>query len=77
MNLCRSCGQDFGSLEAFDAHRVGPHDGDRRCLTLDEMTADGRFERNRYGRWTLVARVKRAASVFALTKKMAPEHLQR
>jgi hypothetical protein len=23
MNLCAACGEDFGSLEAFDAHRVG------------------------------------------------------
>lgn len=23
MNLCTTCGEDFGSVEAFDAHRVG------------------------------------------------------
>lgn len=51
MNLCRSCGEDFGSVAAFDAHRVGSHsyllregllrvppveDG-RRCLSPREM----------------------------------------
>jgi hypothetical protein len=25
MNLCTACGEDFGSLEAFDAHRVGSY----------------------------------------------------
>ena len=25
MNLCTTCGEDFGSLEAFDAHRVGDY----------------------------------------------------
>ncbi len=24
-NLCRSCDQDFSSVEAFDRHRVGTH----------------------------------------------------
>jgi hypothetical protein len=52
MNECASCHLDFGSVRAFDAHRVGKHeytysegakmdpireDG-RRCLTVDEMT---------------------------------------
>jgi len=51
MNLCTTCNQDFGSVTAFDTHRVGVHeytyseglrmepmreDG-RRCLTIDEM----------------------------------------
>lgn len=25
MNLCRTCGEDFGSVFAFDAHRVGKY----------------------------------------------------
>jgi hypothetical protein len=64
VNLCRSCGQDFGSLSAFDAHRVGVHaytysqgaamtpireDG-RRCLTIDELYAAG-WHRDQHGRW--------------------------
>lgn len=51
MNFCRSCQQDFGSVRAFDAHRVGKHaysvskglrmtppreDG-RRCLSASEI----------------------------------------
>jgi hypothetical protein len=64
MNVCRSCGRDFASARAFDAHRTGKHaytyaeglqfqeprtDG-RRCLTPDEMKATG-WERDRWGRW--------------------------
>lgn len=50
-NLCTSCGLDFGSIQAFDAHRVGTHDytyqeglrmepmqeNGRRCLTEAEI----------------------------------------
>jgi hypothetical protein len=25
MNECTACGEDFGSVEAFDAHRVGKY----------------------------------------------------
>lgn len=64
MNLCRACGQDFSSVEAFDRHRVGTHgytldegllgdpprsDG-RRCLSIEQMTAGG---------WALDARGRR------------------
>jgi hypothetical protein len=58
VNVCRSCGQDFCSVEAFDAHRVGRHeypwsidrpDG-RRCLSAVEIT-DAGWEQNQYGRW--------------------------
>ncbi len=53
MNECSGCRENFGSVEAFDAHRVGVHaytfeeglsleparfDG-RRCLSVDEMTS--------------------------------------
>lgn len=32
LNYCRSCGRDFTSLRAFDAHRVGTHEPlDRHC----------------------------------------------
>ena len=73
MNLCRSCGEDFGSVTAFDAHRVGKHtytfaeglkmeppreDG-RRCLAVDEMLHSGRFTRNEYGRWSLMTSLRR------------------
>ena len=64
MNHCRVCGQDFGSLGAFDNHRVGKHaytfaeglrfepskeDG-RRCLDADELRAKD-WKQDRYGRW--------------------------
>jgi hypothetical protein len=64
MNLCRSCGHDFASVKAFDAHRTGKHaythreglllnpsrDDGRRCLTPSEMRTAG-WETNRWGRW--------------------------
>jgi hypothetical protein len=55
-NLCRSCGLDFASLEAFDKHRVGRHSQSgphrRRCLTLTEMHAAG-MELDPRGRWRI------------------------
>ena len=53
MNLCTSCKTDFGSVTAFDAHRVGvheytfneglymdpPREDGRRCLGEDELEA--------------------------------------
>ena len=58
MNLCRACGEDFSSLEFFDAHRVGSHDylysperpHGRRCLDTDELGALG-WTKNQRGRW--------------------------
>lgn len=53
MNFCVTCGENFGSVQSFDRHRVGKHeytfmeglsrepsleDG-RRCLDLDEMAS--------------------------------------
>jgi hypothetical protein len=64
MNLCRECRKDFGSLSAFDAHRVGKHaytfgeglrcdppleDG-RRCLDTAELEEAG-WSRDPFGRW--------------------------
>lgn len=41
-NYCASCGLDFGSVSAFDKHRVGGHDPDeRRCLDVAEILAAG------------------------------------
>ena len=52
MNVCRSCREDFTSVEAFDEHRVGSHTepGDRRCRTTSELTQLG-WARNQSGRW--------------------------
>jgi hypothetical protein len=50
MNLCRSCEQDFGSVSAFDAHRVGKHSEERRCLHEAELVERG-FHRDSRGRW--------------------------
>jgi hypothetical protein len=61
VNVCGACGLDFGSVPAFDAHRVGKHaylyseqrpDG-RRCLTEQEMYSSPKFAKNERGRWSL------------------------
>lgn len=76
MNYCRSCSQDFGSVSAFDAHRVGKHeytsteglrmspprDDGRRCLSVHEME-HGRFTRNKYGAWSLSSDLRRARAI--------------
>ena len=38
---CTACGEYFSSTYAFDRHRYGPFNGDRRCLSGDEMVAKG------------------------------------
>jgi hypothetical protein len=57
MNLCCACGEDFGSLSGFDAHRVGkyeyrwsPEQDGRRCLDEEELLAL-RWHRDMHGRW--------------------------
>ena len=63
MNLCTVCGEDFGSLSAFDRHRTGryghpyseEHPDGRRCLNKPEMRAAG-LHQDSAGRWRLQAR---------------------
>lgn len=64
MNECGACGLDFGSLGAFDAHRVGRHaysysegvamsplrENGRRCLRVWELESLG-WARDSRGRW--------------------------
>ena len=66
MNQCATCGEDFVSLEGFDAHRVGEHDytfaeglrmnppveDGRRCLDVAEMLEAG-WHRDKNGRWVV------------------------
>ena len=64
MNYCTACHKDFGSVGAFDDHRVGKHaytiteglkmdppreDG-RRCLSVLEMT-EMEWHHDKFGRW--------------------------
>jgi hypothetical protein len=71
VNLCRACGNDYGSVSAFDAHRVGKHaytfseglrrsppveDG-RRCLHPSELLEKG-WSRDKAGRWRTPVREK-------------------
>lgn len=64
MNLCRSCGEDFATLTAFDEHRTGVHtytfdegskmdppvDDGRRCLETEELR-DWGWSQNAKGQW--------------------------
>jgi hypothetical protein len=38
-NQCQGCKEFFNSTAAFDKHRTGAFGVDRRCRTVDEMTA--------------------------------------
>jgi hypothetical protein len=67
LNLCCACGEDFGSVELFDRHRVGKHaytfaeglemglEAGRRCLDRSEMESAG-WRLNSRGRWSDPAR---------------------
>ena len=64
MNVCGLCKLDFGSVTAFDQHKVGvhaytlaeglrmspPREDGRRCKDTDELTAAG-WKPDRHGRW--------------------------
>ena len=70
LNGCSACGEDFTSLELFDAHHVGDHELDwpehedgRRCLDSEEMTERG-WVQNIKGRWVNPARSERAGRAF-------------
>lgn len=49
-NQCPSCKQYFNSNTAFDKHRTGKHGVNRRCMTVQEMTALGMLV-NHAGFW--------------------------
>lgn len=51
--MCDGCKLFFSRTSVFDAHRVGPHDERRRCLTADELVAKGYVERD--GVWGYAA----------------------
>lgn len=45
LNQCAGCGEYFNSTFAFDKHRVGEHQNNKRtCLTRMGMEAIGMFE---------------------------------
>lgn len=40
-NLCSGCGFNFGTMETFEAHRIGKFGVDRRCMSINEMKLKG------------------------------------
>ena len=48
---CTACGEYFTSERTFDAHRIGPHGPNRRCLTVAEMAEAG-WGKKRVFFWT-------------------------
>jgi hypothetical protein len=76
VNLCSTCGRDFGSLSAFDLNRVGAYARSRRCLSERELRQHG-YAPNRYGRWTIVSEAERARSRFPaawVVREAPPTH---
>ena len=73
MNLCRACNENFGSVLAFDKHRVGKHAytfkeglmmyppkaNGRRCLSTEEMVESG-FVKNTRDTWSLQETLEKA-----------------
>ena len=50
VNQCPTCGEVFESVYAFDYHRTGEFNKDRRCRTIEEMLQKGMIK-NRFDRW--------------------------
>lgn len=40
-NLCSGCSLNFGTMETFEAHRIGKFGVDRRCMSIAEMKLKG------------------------------------
>jgi hypothetical protein len=80
-NLCRSCGQDFGSVQAFDLHRIGDHaqlwspehPNGRRCLSISELEQRG-FRRNTRGRWSKSSYLTGEGTLTPPKLATAPQH---
>jgi hypothetical protein len=47
---CTGCHETFTGTRSGDMHRIGPHDGERRCLSPTEMEAKGMI-RDKRGYW--------------------------
>lgn len=60
-NHCSACNCYFNSNVAFEKHRIGEFGVDRRCASVEEMTAKG-MKLNKAGWW--------------ITKSMPEELLQ-
>jgi hypothetical protein len=50
VNHCPTCGEVFESIYAFDYHRTGDFNKNRRCLKVLEMLEKGMIK-NRFDRW--------------------------
>src|SRR5215471_17852187 len=89
-NLCTGCWQNFGSVTAFDAHRIGKHeytfwegagmsppryDG-RRCRDIEEMREFG-FQQTGEGRWSLSPWVGKKYQSGARAAKRSTRRAQR
>ena len=54
-------------MSAFDKHRVGKHEHDRRCLPVGEFAGIG-LKQDTRGRWALAAQAERVRRHFARTR---------
>jgi hypothetical protein len=71
LNGCRRCGEDFTSLETFDAHHVA-EDEIHRCLDSKEISANG-WTTDRKGRWFNPVRSARARAAFSKASESLEE----
>jgi len=75
---CPTCLERFGSVRAFDRHRIGEYRAPgaltdtRRCLTLAQMLAAG-WHRNARG-FLLMPDPRRTVADCPLTPATVPEH---
>lgn len=54
-NHCSACGEYFNSNRAFEKHRIGEFGIDRRCASVEEMTAKG-MSLSKTGWWITATR---------------------
>jgi hypothetical protein len=66
MNLCVECGEDFGSLSAFDKHRRGNAD-ERYCLSVSEFENHD-LVKNKRGTWSIGKGLKKARELNDISK---------
>lgn len=62
---CEACSMFFSTTRNFDAHRVGPHDHRRRCLTPAELESKGYIQKD--GVW--MVNIARPAEVIAVLRE--------
>lgn len=69
MNKCTSCSRDFTSIGAFDRHRTGPFNGERRCMTEQEMRAHNLELNPASDKWQVILTAEKKAQIKRLNSE--------